>query len=99
MKDPSFDTVMLIGYGNFGRISNLPFIIPREDAVAKEIADLVKKYGKPLVVVNVFGRDFSNVKVFEENGVPVYLSIQKAAKVIKALATYSQYLRNLKEKK
>ena len=99
MKDPSFDTVMLTGYGNFGRISNLPFIIPKEDAVAKEIADLVKKYGKPLVVVNVFGRDFSNVKVFEENGVPVYLSIQKAAKVIKALATYSQYLRNLKKKK
>jgi len=99
MKDDSFDIIMLIGYGNFGRISNLPFIIPREDAVAKEIAELVRKYKKPLVAVNVFGKDFSNVRVFEENGVPVYLSIQKAARVIRALASYAQYLKSLQEKK
>jgi len=44
MKEDSFDRLMLQGYGNFGRIPNLPFIIPKEDAIAKEIADLVKKY-------------------------------------------------------
>ncbi|RLF87238.1 CoA-binding protein [Thermococci archaeon] len=99
MKEDRFDTLMLIGYGNFGRISNLPFIIPKEDAVAKEIADLVKKYKKPLVAVNVFGKEFSNVKVFEENGIPVYLSIQKAAKVVKALSDYAHYLKSLEERK
>jgi len=99
MKDENYDAIMLIGYGNFGRISNLPFIIPREDAVAKEIAELVKKYRKPLVVVNVFGREFSNVKVFEENGVPVYMSIQKAAKVIKAMASYAKYLEKIKQRR
>ncbi|NJE26178.1 CoA-binding protein [Thermococcus sp. MV5] len=97
MRDENFDILMLLGYGNFGRISNLPFLIPKEDAIAKEIADLVKKYKKPLVVVNVFGKEFSNVKVFEENGIPVYLSIQKAAKVVKALADYAHYLNSLEE--
>ena len=97
MKEDHFDILMLLGYGNFGRISNLPFIIPKEDAVAKEIADLVKKYKKPLVAVNVFGKEFSNVRVFEENGVPVYLSIEKAAKVVKALADYAHYLKSVQE--
>jgi len=32
--------------GNFGRLSNMPFIIPKEDAVAKEIVDLIEKYKK-----------------------------------------------------
>lgn len=95
LKDKSYDIVLLIGYGTFGRISNMPFLIPKEDTVAKEIAKLVKEYNKPFIVVNVFGREFSNVRILEEHGVPVYTSIEKAARVIKALVTYTTYLKSL----
>jgi len=97
MNEDCFDIVMTIGYGILGRTSNMPFLIPKEDAVAREIADLVKKYKKPLVAVNQFGREFSSVKIFEENGIPTYLTIQKAAKVIRALVDYANYLKSLKK--
>jgi len=65
------------------------------DDVADRIAKIAEKYRKPVVAVDVGETDYARYlrRRFEELHIPAYPSPERAAKAIKALTEYGEYLK------
>jgi acetyltransferase len=85
MEDPNFDAALMLGFVGFRDNA-------AEEAVVKEVATYPQKYGKPIIVVNIYGREIPGVRLLEDLGIPVYRSIEKGVRALKALRQYSQFL-------
>lgn len=87
MEDPDFDAVLMLGFVGFFRADPA-----EEETTVKEVATYPKKYGKPLIVVNIRGREVSGVKLLEELDIPVYQNVPKAVRALKALRQNAEFL-------
>lgn len=68
----------------------------QEMEMAENMIELKSRYNKPLlaILIGLYGRDGAeHIAFLEENGIPVYESTQKAARVMAKLADYSEYLK------
>jgi acetyl coenzyme A synthetase (ADP forming)-like protein len=88
MEDPNFDAVLMLGF--------VGFRAAEEEDIVREVATYPKKYGKPLIVVNIFGREVSGVKLLEELGIPVYRSIPKGVRALSSLRQQAEFLKKIK---
>ena len=91
LLERDYDMVFLIGYGVLGSIA-LPSLIQRDVDFALKISGLVKKYNKPVYVVDVLGPSQSDsARAFERAGLPVYTTVKSAVDVAAEMARYSEY--------
>ena len=80
--------------GHFSKTA-LGSMAPQEMQLAKNMVDLKKKYGKPLVaiLIGLYGRNGSeHIRFLEENGIPVYETTHQAAFVLSKLVDYREYM-------
>lgn len=91
LASPDFDMAFLIGYGVLTSIA-LPALNTGDVGFALKIAALVKKYGKPLYVVDVLGPEQSeSARAFERSGVPVFRTVRSAVDVAAQMVRYAEY--------
>ncbi|RSN72212.1 MAG: CoA-binding protein [Thermoproteota archaeon] len=93
MKDDNFDMILLIGFATFGTMTaGMESLIPREEQCARELLDIVRKYEKPIVLANPIGaHEIKPLKILREEGIPIYLTVQEGARVLKAMWDYASY--------
>lgn len=90
LADDKIDGVII--YGVFGGY-RLDLVTPQNsyDNSALEIANLVQKYNKPVVMHSTYARDeFKAFDLLKESGVPAYDSIDLAAKCMSVLYRYGK---------
>lgn len=92
LENPNFDAVLMLGFVGL-RISS------EVEAIIREVATYPKKYGKPLIVVNMHGRAAPTLKLLEELGVPVYQIIPKGVTALKALRRYAKFLEKMQTRR
>ncbi|GAI25286.1 unnamed protein product, partial [marine sediment metagenome] len=66
--------------------------------VFEQLAILVAKYGKPIIIASEFGSGYIDAQVGKlavQKGIPCYLLPDHAAAVLSKLAQYAEYRRNL----
>jgi len=66
--------------------------------VLEQLAVLVAKYGKPIIIASEFGSGYIDAQVSKlavQKGIPCYLLPDHAAAVLSRLAEYAEYRRNL----
>jgi len=91
LLERDYDMVFLIGYGVLGSIA-LPSLTQRDVDFALKISELVKKYNKPVYVVDVLGPSQSDsARTFERAGLPVYTTVKSAVDVAAEMVRYSEY--------
>jgi acetyl coenzyme A synthetase (ADP forming)-like protein len=90
LEDPNFDAVMMLGFVGFRNHAE-------EEAIVREVATYPEKYGKPLIVVNIYGRWVPGVRLLEDLGVPVYRSVEKGVRALKALRQRVEFLNKQKK--
>jgi acyl-CoA synthetase (NDP forming) len=93
LLERDYDMVFLIGYGVLGTIA-LPSLIQRDVDFAVKISELVKKYKKPVYIVDVLGPSLSDsARAFERSGLSIFTTIKSAVDVAAEMVRYSEYLR------
>jgi acyl-CoA synthetase (NDP forming) len=91
LLERDYDMVFLIGYGVLGSIA-LPTLIQRDVDFAVKISHLVKKYKKPMYVVDVLGPSMSDsARAFERSGLSVFATVKSAVDVAAEMVRYSEY--------
>ena len=89
LQDENVDGLIIAGL-NYGGYSK--WWGSREE-VAPEFADLPSKYGKPVVVHNVFAVETPPaVQKMRDGGIPVFTDVERAARCMSVLANYGMYL-------
>ena len=91
LEDPKVDGVVLIA------LHHVPGIPDIEDFVIR-LVNIVKQHHKPVTVCVIGGSEAAMFlrRRFEEEGVPAYVSPERAVRAFKALVTYGEYLRRTK---
>ncbi|MGQ9759223.1 MAG: acetate--CoA ligase family protein [Candidatus Methanomethylicaceae archaeon] len=85
----NYDMVFLIGYGILGSIA-VTSAIEKDVEYAKKISKLVKKYKKPIFIVDVLGEDLSEcAKTFRKYGLPIFRTIRSAVRAASEMVNYS----------
>lgn len=91
LLEQDYDMVFLIGYGVLGSIA-LPMLIQRDADFAIKISQLVKKYKKPMYIVDVLGPSMSeSARAFERSGLSVFTTVKNAVDVAAEMVRYSEY--------
>jgi acyl-CoA synthetase (NDP forming) len=87
-----YNMAFLIGYGVLGSIA-LPSLNAKDAEFAMKICSLVKRFEKPLYVVDVLGKDQSeSARIFERAGIPVFSTVRAAVESAEKMVKYSEYL-------
>ena len=90
MEDDQVDGILMTGF--FGGFSDIiaPHIAELEEQASRDIVDLVRKHGKPLIVHTSFERgDIKALNILKESGVPVFESSDRAVQCMSALMHYA----------
>jgi acetyltransferase len=89
--EQGYDMVFLIGYGVLGSIA-LPMLIQRDVDFAVKISQLVKKYNKPLYIVDVLGPSMSeSARAFARSDLSIFTTVKNAVDVAAEMVRYSEY--------
>lgn len=98
MEDDQVDGILITGF--FGGFFDIiaPHIAALEEQTAKDLADLVKKYKKPLIVNTSYARDsIKSLDILKEAGIPVIESSDRAAQCMSALMHFAVNQKKIKE--
>jgi acetate---CoA ligase (ADP-forming) len=85
LADPDIGAVIFAGhFGGYVRIST-PDLGLREQAAARDLADVVRRHGKPFVLHTIYaGERLPALDVLRAAGVPMYRSLEASAKALAA---------------
>jgi acetyltransferase len=85
LADPDVGAVIFAGhFGGYVRIST-PELGLREQAAARDLADVVRRHGKPFVLHTIYaGERLPALDVLRGAGVPMYRSLEASAKALAA---------------
>lgn len=85
LADPDVGAVIFAGhFGGYVRIST-PELGLREQAAARDLADVVRRHGKPFILHTIYGGErLPALDVLRGVGVPVYRSLEASAKALAA---------------
>jgi len=88
LKEDTCDIVMQVG----GGIGLTPEQEEKSRENAKIISNMAVKLGKPMVLVHNLGRAAPIAAIYEDNGIPVFTSPNKAARAIRAMVDYAKHI-------
>ena len=93
LQDPEVDGVIITGlFGGYRRLLSEDFG-PREEAAARELGKLVRRYNKPVLVQSIYARhDIPALRILREEGVPYYESIEITCRAMAALSEIGMFL-------
>ncbi|EFH80683.1 acetate--CoA ligase family protein [Ktedonobacter racemifer] len=93
VKDPDVDGVIITGlFGGYRWLLSEDFG-PREEAAARALGDLVRQYGKPILVQTIYARhDIPALRILRGEGVPYYESVEITCRAMAALSEVGQFL-------
>src|SRR6202165_4976757 len=94
LRDPEVDGVIITGlFGGYRWLLSEDFG-PREEAAARELGQLVRRYNKPVLVQSIYARhDIPALRILREEGVPYYESIEITCRAMAALSEIGMFLR------
>ena len=94
LQDPEVDGVIITGlFGGYRWLLSEDFG-PREEAAARELGKLVRRYNKPVLVQSIYARhDIPALRILREEGVPYYESIEITCRAMAALSEIGMFLR------
>jgi acetate---CoA ligase (ADP-forming) len=95
LADPNVDALLITGlFGGYGvRFSGT--LTEVEMATSRRIAELHRKFGKPVLVHSLYGSLYADLRprplaLIRQLGVPVYDSLERAVRCVEALAEYGE---------
>ena len=85
LADPEIGAVIFAGhFGGYVRIST-PALGLREQAAARDLADVVRRHGKPFILHTIYaGERLPALDILRAAGVPMYRSLEASAKALAA---------------
>lgn len=98
LEDPNIDALLMVGY--FGGYTTRygESVAETENRCCVEVADMMKQYGKPIVVQTHYARFRTKaLDILRQAGVPFYRDIETAVQCLVALADYAAARRRLSE--
>jgi len=100
LDEKNIDALMIVGqWGGYG-IDLAPEFSELEEKVSAAIAQLVKKYNKPIINHTMYQPDQpKSLQILSENGIPVYAVVETAMRAMGALVEYKTYLDRIEEEK
>ncbi len=92
LKDPVIDGVIITGlFGGYRWLLSESFG-PREEAAARELGKLVRRYRKPVLVQTIYARhDIPALHILREEGIPYYESIEITCRAMAALSEIGSF--------
>lgn len=96
LEDPNIDALLIVGY--FGGYTTRygDSIAESENRCCVEVADMMKRYGKPIVVQTHYARFRTKaLDILRKAGVPFYRDIETAVQCLASLADYTAAKRRL----
>lgn len=90
MQDDQVDGLFITGF--FGGFKDIiaSHIAAREEQTSRELADLVRKYQKPLFVHTSFAREpIESLQILKSSGIPVMDSSERTAQCLSALMKFA----------
>lgn len=89
LEDDSVDGLFITGFFGGFRDIIAPHVAELEEQTARELADLVRIYRKPLVINTSFaGAPYPTFEILKENDVPVFDGPERAVQCLSALMHY-----------
>jgi Acyl-CoA synthetase (NDP forming) len=89
LQDDNVDCVFVANVPHSHALKSDPISCHDEDSLARQLADMVKKYSKPIVVSVNGGQYYQElVATIEESGLPVYGDVRSAIKSLDRFVTY-----------
>ena len=85
LADPDMGAVIFAGhFGGYVRIST-PELGLREQAAARDLADVVQRHGKPFILHTIYAAErLPALEILRAAGVPMYRSLEASAKALAA---------------
>ncbi|GHO42735.1 acetate--CoA ligase family protein [Ktedonospora formicarum] len=98
VQDPDVDGVVITGlFGGYRWLLSEDFG-PREEAAAHALGELVRQYGKPILVQTIYARhDIPALRILREEGIPYYESVEITCRAMAALSEVGEFLASQKE--
>ena len=96
LEDPNVDALLMVGY--FGGYTTRygESVAETENRYCVEVADMMKQYGKPIVVQTHYARFRTKaLDILRKAGVPFYRDIETAVQCLVSLADYTAAKRRL----
>lgn len=93
LNDPEVDGVIITGlFGGYRWLLSEEFG-PQEEAAARELGKLVRKYNKPVLLQSIYARhDIPALRILREEGIPYYESIEITCRAMAALSEIGLFL-------
>ncbi len=93
LQDPAVDGVIIAGlFGGYRWLLAEEFGA-REEAAARALGELVRRYHKPVLVQTVYARhEIPALQLLREEGIPYYESVEITCRAMAALAEIGQFL-------
>jgi acetyltransferase len=96
LEDPNVDALMLTGFFGGYALRYGEGVAETENAVCRELAAMMREYGKPVVVQSHYAHAKpAALDLLREVGVPYYRHIEIAAQCLASAADYSEAQRRL----
>ena len=98
LEDDQVDGILIAGF--FGGFFDIiaPHIAELEEQASRDLADLVKKYKKPLIVNTSYARNsIKSLDILKEAGIPVIESSDRAAQCMSALMHFAINQKKIKK--
>ena len=86
LQDPDVDGVIIAGlFGGYRWLLSEEFGV-REEAAARALGELVRRYGKPVLVQTIYARHEIPALILREEKIPYYESVEITCRAMAALA-------------
>jgi acetate---CoA ligase (ADP-forming) len=90
LSDPGVDAALVFGLFGGYRIDQFPHFERRYEEAAASIVDSLRKHAKPVVLHSIYAnRSLRSISLLRLGGVTVTASLSTAARVLQAVATYT----------
>lgn len=98
LEDPNIDALLMVGYFGGYAVRYGEAVAETENRYCVEVADMMKQYGKPIVVQTHYARFRTKaLDILRKAGVPFYRDIETAVQCLVSLADYTAARRRLSE--